>query len=715
MTTRQSKYGRIILLLTIAAMIAAFFIFDLNHYLSFEFLKAKQAELKSLYDATPLKFSLLFALVYIAATALSVPGATVLTLAAGFIFGFWRGLVLVSFASTIGATLSFLISRLILSDFVARHFAERLKKINAGFEKEGAFYLLTLRLVPVFPFFLVNLTLGLTKIRVLTFAFVSQIGMIPGTAAYVNAGTQLGQINSLKGILSPTILLSFTVIGILPLIAKAAIGHFKDRKNRKHYPKPKLFEYNMVVIGGGSAGLVSSYIASAIHAKVALIEKHKMGGDCLNTGCVPSKALIRSAKIASYLRRSKEFGIDSNKVTIDFAKVMERVANVIKQIEPHDSIARYQSLGVECIQGEAKIVSPFEVQVGERVLTTKNIIVATGARPLVPAIEGLNEVGYLTSDTVWSLRERPQRLVILGGGPIGCELAQAFSRLGSSVSLIEMSSRILIKEDPEVSLLISEAFKNEGIQVLTAHKAVKFRKDSNGKFLICENEGKDVRFNFDQVLIALGRSPNTSGFGLEELDVKLSEQGTINVNEFMQTNYPNIYACGDVAGPFQFTHTAAHQAWYAAANALFRPFKKFKVDYRVIPWCTFVEPEVARVGVSETEAREQKLEFEITKYEMSDLDRAITEGEDRGFVKVITQKGSDKILGATIVGDHAGDIISEYVAAMKHGIGLKKILSTIHIYPTLAEANKYAAGVWQQNHKPEFALKLLKWFHNWRL
>ena len=439
-----------------------------------------------------------------------------------------------------------------------------------------------------------------------------------------------------------------------------------------------------------------------------------MGGDCLNTGCVPSKALIRSAKIASYFKRSNEYGVQSATSTVDFAKVMERVSSIIKKVEPHDSVARYESLGVECIRGEAQIISPYEIRVGERILTTKNIVIAAGARPTIPPIDGLKDIEYLTSENLWNIRVRPERLIVLGGGPIGCELAQAFSRLGSKVSLVEMTPRILLKEDDEVSKLVSEVFKKEGIEILTSHKALKFGKDSNGKYLICQALEKEIRIDFDQVLIALGRTPNTSGFGLENLAVKISESGTISVNKFLQSNYPNIYACGDVAGPYQFTHTASYQAWYASVNALFRPFKKFAVDYRVIPWCTFVDPEVARVGHSESEARALKLEFEITKYEISDLDRAITEGEDHGFVKVITQKGSDKILGVTIVGDHAGDIISEYVAAMKHGIGLKKILSTIHIYPTLAEANKYVAGVWQQNHKPAFALQFLKRFHAWR-
>lgn len=710
----NSKIFRTVTALAVIAAVAAFYLFHFDKYFTLQELKARQAELQNAFNANPFQFAAIFAAIYVVATALSIPGATVLTLAAGFIFGFGRGLVLVSLSSTLGATLAFLLSRFFFSDFVTRKFGERIRKINAGIEKEGSFYLLTLRLIPIFPFFLVNLTLGLTPMRTLTFAIVSLVGMLPGTAAYVNAGTQLSQIQSLSGLLSPGILLSFTAIGLLPLIAKYLIRFFKGRKVLRRFKKPKSFDYNMVVIGAGSGGLVSAYIAAAVKAKVAIIEKHKMGGDCLNTGCVPSKALIRSAKIANDLKRAADFGFDVKNFNTDFAKVMERVQSIIKKIEPHDSVERYQKMGVDCLQGSAKILTPFEVQVADKILTTKSIVIATGAGPLIPPIPGLKEIDFLTSDTLWNLRKRPDRFLVLGGGPIGCELAQAFSRLGSKVFLVEMGPRILSREDEDVSEFVKNTFVNEGVQVLTSHKALSFATDSNGKFLICENNGKQVRVDFDQVLIALGRKPNTTGFGLEELGIEISKKGTIAVSDLLQTNFPNIFACGDVAGPYQFTHTAAHQAWYASVNALFSPFKQFTADYRVIPWCTFTDPEIARVGLSEAEANEQKIPFEVSRYEISDLDRAITEGAAHGFVKVLTMPGKDKILGVTIVGEHAGDIIAEYVSAMKHGIGLKKILGTIHIYPTLTEANKFVAGVWQRNHVPKFAMRVLEMFHSWR-
>lgn len=691
----------------------AFKWFDLGRYLSLESLKAHQTELNTSYLEHPVAFAVSFVLVYILATALSLPGATILTLAGGAIFGIWIGTVLVSFASTIGATLAFLGSRFLFRDFVQRKFGDKIETINKGVEKEGAFYLFTLRLVPIFPFFLINLVMGLSSIRPLTYFLVSQIGMLPGTAIYVNAGTQLAGISSLRGILSPNLLISFALIGVLPILSKWIVGAAKSKKHLRRFAKPKTFDYNMVVIGGGSAGLVSAYIASAVKAKVALIEKHKMGGDCLNTGCVPSKALIRSAKILNYYKRAKEFGLKSLGAEFDFAEVMERVQKVVKEVEPHDSIERYTSLGVECITGAARIRSPYEVEVNGKVLTTKNIVVATGASPLVPPIPGLSEVSFLTSDNLWNLRHLPKKLVVLGGGPIGCELAQSFARFGSKVTLVEMAPRIMSREDRDVSEIITKGFEKEGISVLAGHKAL--RVDKSDKALVCEFSGKEIRIPFDEILVALGRKANVKGFGLEELGIEISSRGTVVADEYLRTtNFPNIYVCGDVTGPYQFTHTASHQAWYVAVNSLFSPLKSYKVDYRVIPWCTFTDPEVARVGLNEQEAKEKGIAVEITKYGIDDLDRAIAEGEAHGFVKVLTKPGTDKILGVTIVGDHAGDIISEYVAAIKHGFGLNKILGTIHIYPTLAEANKYAAGVWKKANAPKKALEFLASYHAWR-
>ncbi|MCC4118166.1 FAD-dependent oxidoreductase [Aromatoleum toluclasticum] len=711
------KTHRIALLALFALTIFLFFVFDLDRYLSLDFFKAQRAGIDAWREARPVAAALGFFALYVAVTALSLPGAAIMTLAAGAIFGLWAGLLIVSFASTVGATLAFLASRLILREAVQARFGDRLRAINTGIQKEGGFYLFTLRLVPLFPFFVINLVMGLTPIRTRTFYWVSQVGMLAGTLVYVNAGTQLSQLESLSGILSPALLASFALLGIFPLIAKKAIELVKARRVYAGWRKPAAFDRNLVVIGAGAAGLVTSYIAAAVKAKVTLVEAHKMGGDCLNTGCMPSKALIRSAKLLSHVRRAKEFGIRDAQADFDFAEVMERVQSVIRTVEPHDSIERYTGLGVDVVEGRAKIVSPWAVEItrhdGRReTLTTRAIVIAAGARPYVPLIPGIENTGYYTSDTIWNLRERPKRLVVLGGGPIGSELAQAFARLGAEVTQIQRGARILPREDEEVSEMVTRRFRAEGIDVLTGHKPKRFSLEGGEKIIIAEHEGAEVRIPFDVLLVAFGRSANLTGYGLEELGIPTGR--TVEVNEFLQTRYPNIYAAGDVAGPYQFTHTAAHQAWYASVNALFSPFKRFRADYSAVPWATFVDPEVARVGLNEQEARERGIAYEVTRFDIEDLDRAIADGEAHGFVKVLTVPGKDRILGVTIVGEHAGDLLAEYVLAMRHGIGLNKILGTIHVYPTLAEANKYAAGEWKRAHAPR---KLLEWvgrFHDWR-
>ena len=710
----SSRNAKLILIATIVVLIVAFFVFDLQRFLTLEYLKDRQQDFADFYAANRLLTIAIYFILYVVVTALSLPGAAVMTLAGGGLLGFWTAMVTVSFASTLGATLAFLASRFLLRDWVQGKFGDKLKAINEGVEREGSFYLFTLRLVPLFPFFVINLVMGLTPMRAGAYYLVSQIGMLPGTAVYVNAGTQLGQIESAAGILSPGILISFVLLGIFPLIAKRIIDIVKSRKAFDGWEKPEKFDYNLVAIGAGSGGLVSAYIAAAVKAKVALIEKDKMGGDCLNTGCVPSKALIRSAKMISYAKRAKEFGLQSGHVEYDFGEVMERVQRVIKKVEPHDSIERYTALGVNCFTGEAKITSPWTVEVNGETLTTRNIIIATGARPLVPPITGIEKVDYLTSDNLWQLRQNPGRLVVLGGGPIGSEITQAMARLGAQVTQVEMMSRIMSREDPEVSEYVQKQFEADGVQVLTGHMAKEVVVEGEEKSLLCEANKETVKIPFDQILVAIGRRPNVTGFGLEELGVEISARGTVAVDPLLRTNFPNIFAVGDVAGPYQFTHTASHMAWYAAVNALFGTFKSFKVDYSVIPWATFTDPEVARVGLSEDEAKAQKIAYEVTHYGIDDLDRAIADSEDHGWVKVLTKPGSDKLLGVTIVGSHAGDLLAEYVLAMKHGLGLNKILGTIHTYPTMSEANKAAAGVWKKAHAPEKLLEWVEKFHTWR-
>jgi pyruvate/2-oxoglutarate dehydrogenase complex dihydrolipoamide dehydrogenase (E3) component/uncharacterized membrane protein YdjX (TVP38/TMEM64 family) len=712
---------KLLLLAAAAALVIAFFAFDLDRFLTLEALKRSQGEFAELRAESPWLVAAAFFAMYVAVAALSLPGAAIMTLAAGALFGLLTGLVLVSFASSIGATLAFLVSRFLLRDTVQARFGDKLKAINAGIERDGAFYLFTLRLVPVFPFFLINLLMGLTPIRTGTFYWVSQLGMLAGTVVYVNAGTQLAAIESLGDILSPALLLSFALLGIFPLIAKRIVDVVRKRRVYANWSRPKSFDRNLVVIGAGAAGLVSAYIAAAVKAKVTLVEAHKMGGDCLNYGCVPSKALIRSAKLAHQVRHAERYGLEAAEPRFSFRAVMARVHEKIRAIEPHDSVERYTGLGVEVLQGYAKVVDPWTVEVamnggGTRRLTTRAIIIAAGASPTVPALPGLDAVGYVTSDTLWDAFARldapPARLAVIGGGPIGCELAQAFARLGSQVTQVQRGPRIMPREDEEVSALAQAALERDGVRVLTRHAPLRCEKDGETKALIVEHEGTEQRIEFDALLVAAGRAARLTGYGLETLGIPTHR--TVTTNEYLETLYPNIFAAGDVAGPYQFTHTAAHMAWFASVNALFGHLRRFRVDYSAVPWTTFIDPEVARVGLNEQEASEKGIAFELTRYGIDDLDRAIVDSADYGFVKVLTVPGKDRILGVTIVGEHAADLLAEFVLAMRHGLGLNKILATIHTYPTLAEANKYAAGEWKRAHAPQRLLAWVGRYHAWR-
>ncbi|GAA0794218.1 FAD-dependent oxidoreductase [Marinobacterium sediminicola] len=712
---------KLLTLAAIAVVATAFFMLDLHHWLTLEGLKSGLSQFEHWRTQSPLLTAGSFFLLYILVTALSLPGAAIMTLAGGALFGLWQGVLLVSFASTIGATLAFLVSRYLLRDWVQSRFGARLDAINRGIERDGALYLFTLRLVPAFPFFLINLLMGLTPIKARTFYWVSQVGMLAGTLVYVNAGTQVAQLEALAGILSPELLTSFALLGLFPLLAKKVMGLIQRRRVYARWQKPARFDRNLIVIGAGAGGLVSAYIAAAVKAKVTLIEAHKMGGDCLNYGCVPSKALIKSARMAQQMRQAERYGLNATEPGFSFRTLMSRIHEVISQVAPHDSIERYTELGVDVLQGHARLIDPWTVEVrvhdGQiQRLTARSIILATGASPAVPPLPGLDETGYVTSDTLWETFAKrdtpPQHLVVLGGGPIGCELAQSFGRLGSKVTQVVHGARLMPREDEEVSTLVQTALQDEGVHVLTEHTALRTERRDGRNYLICRDREQEVRLEFDELLIAVGRKPRLSGYGLETLGIETDH--TVTTNAYLETLYPNIYAVGDVAGPYQFTHTAAHQAWYAAVNALFGQFKRFRADYNVIPWTTFTAPEVARVGLNEQEAIERGIAHEVTRYGLDDLDRAITESERTGFVKVLTEPGKDRILGACIVGEHAGELLAEFVLAMKYGLGLNKILGTIHTYPTWAEANKYAAGEWKKAHAPKVAMKWLARYHAWR-
>lgn len=710
---------KLLIVALLAALALAFFAFDLGHWLSLESLKARQAGLAARYAASPALVIAAYAGLYVLVFALALPFGAVMTLAGGALFGLVTGTLVVSFASTIGATLAFLASRHVLADSVRRHLGRRLAEVDQGIERDGAFYLFTLRLMPVLPPAAINLLFGLTKMRTWTFYWVSQLGMLAGTLVYVNAGTQLARLDTASGILSPSLISAFMLVGLLPLLGRKLVATVPARRVHARWAgvKPRRFERNLVVIGAGAAGLVASYIGAAVKARVTLVEAHQMGGDCLNTGCVPSKALIRTATLMQQIRRALDFGIHQATASIDFAQVMARVAAVVRAIAPHDSVERYTGLGVEVLQGQARIVDPWTVQVTQadgrqRSLSTRSIVIATGAAPIIPPLPGLDAVGYLTSNTLWDLRELPPRLLVLGGGPLGCELAQCFARLGSRVTLLEQLPRLLTREDDEVSAFARQALEGDGVRVLTGQQALRCEATPEGKFIVVETGGVEQRLGFDALLCAVGRAARLQGFGLEDLGIPVDR--TVRTNEYLQTIYPHIFAAGDVAGPHQFTHAASHQGWVAAVNALFGLFRKFRADHALIPRAIFIDPEVARVGLNEREAGKQGTAYEVTRYGLDALDRAITDSATQGWVKVLTVPGSDRILGVSIVGTQAAELLAEFVLAMKHGLGLKKILATPHIYPTLSQASQNAAGQWQRAHAPQWLMKHLPRLHAWR-
>ncbi len=704
------KIKQILILALIVVVAVSWFLFDFGQYLSLDYLRESRDDFLAGYRQAPGMYALVYFVLYVLVTALSVPGAAVMTLAGGAIFGFATGLLLVSFASALGATLAMLIARSLLRDWVQHRYGNRLEAINEGIRKDGLFYLFTLRMIPIFPFFVINLLMGLTPMKVVPYYLVSQVGMLAGTVVYVFAGVQLATVEDPGDLLSWQLLLAFAAVGVLPLVARKFIEILKARRSLKGFQKPRKFDDNLIVIGAGSAGLIASLIAATVKAKVSLIERHKMGGDCLNTGCVPSKTLIRSSKVAQTMRNAETYGMESVSPKVNFHAVMERVQAAIRKIEPNDSVERYTRLGVNCIQGEAHFVDPWTVEVNGQKRTARKIIIATGGQPFVPPIPGVDKVRALTSDSFWELRELPQRFIVVGGGPIGCELSQAMSRLGSEVTIVNGLDRIMPREDTDVSDYMRRRMETEGIKILTNHNAKEFRDDHT---LVVECEDGLKELEFDGVLIAAGRRPQLSGLGIDKIGLELTNRGTIAVNEYMQTNIPHIYTCGDVTGPYQFTHMASHQAWFATVNALFGGFRKFKANYKVVPWCTYTDPEVARVGLNETEARAKGVDFELTTFEFAESDRAIAEGADTGFIKVLTPPNSDRVLGVTIVGLEAGELIAEYVLAMTHGLPLKKIMSTIHTYPTMSEINKLVASAWRRRHAPEGMLKfsgrLLAW------
>ncbi len=487
--------------------------------------------------------------------------------------------------------------------------------------------------------------------------------------------------------------------------------------------KPARYDRNLIVIGAGAAGLVTAYIAAATRAKVTLVEAGRMGGECLNTGCVPSKALIRSARLAQQIRQAADFGLSGAEPVVDWHRVMQRVQDVVQTIAPHDSVERYTALGVEVLQGQARLLDPWTVEVtlhdgSTQRLTTRAIVLATGARPVMPAIPGIEDTDYVTSETLWDALARletpPRRLLVLGGGPMGCELAQALQRLGSDVTLLEQGPRLLPREDEDVAAFARQTLERDGVGVLTGRRALRFERAGATQRLWLEHDATKVEetIEFDALLCATGRRPRLEGMGLEEIGIVA--QPTLQSNDYLQTVWPHIYVAGDVASPIPTTPVAAHQAWYATVNALFGSLHRFKVDYRVVPQAIYLDPEIARVGLSEEQARRQGVAYELTRLELGALDRAVTDGATAGYVKVLTVPGKDRILGVTVVADHGADLLAQFTLAMRNGLGLSQLLRTLHAYPSMSELSRQLAGQWQRDHMPRWLLPWMAHYHRWR-
>ena len=703
----------IIFLLIIALIIFSVIVFDVQNLFTLSALKEKQEQLQTTVDSHPFYSASIFFISYVIFAGLSLPGVIIFTLAAGALFGLLQGTILVSFASTIGAFLAFLVARFFLHDTVQERFSSRLTTINRKINSEGAFYLLFLRLVPVFPFFLVNILMALTPIRAGIYYWVSQVGMLPATILYVAAGAQIAKIDDLGDIVSPSMLFLFLLLGIFPFLAKRLANFLKARVVYKEYKKPDTFGFNTIVLGGGSAGLVAAYTTSTLQGKVVLIEREKMGGDCLNTGCVPSKSILRSAKFIADMRRSKSFGMSKTSYEFQYENIIQRVHSKIATIAPKDSVERYTDLGVECEQGNAHVVSPWEIEVNGKHLTAKNIVIATGATPLIPALPGLDQIPYFTTDTIWSLTELPEHLLIIGAGPIGCELGQAFARLGARVTIVHRRNTILPNEDEEAAKLVEQALTLDHATLCTNFVTEKIVTQDGEHVMHGKHEGTPVQISFSHLLLATGRRPNLGGLETLQLEKNVAER--LVVNDTLQTRFPNVYACGDVTSVMQYTHVASHQAWYAAFNALFRPIKAFKCTLENIPRAIFTDPEIASVGITEKQAIAADLKHQITTFPMDDIDRAITDNATEGFIKVITAGDSDKILGVCIVGEHASELIAEFVLAKTHKLGLNKILQTVHIYPTRSEINRMAAGKWRRSQISSRTINLLSKFQHWRI
>jgi pyruvate/2-oxoglutarate dehydrogenase complex dihydrolipoamide dehydrogenase (E3) component/uncharacterized membrane protein YdjX (TVP38/TMEM64 family) len=694
--------------------------------------------------------------VYILACVLFIPGS-LLTLGAGFVFGIVVGTITVSIASTLGATAAFLLGRTLARPWIEARVAHRPKfrALDEAVRRQGFKIVLLTRLSPIFPFNLLNYTFGLTRVSLRDYILASWIGMLPGTVMYVYLGTTLKTLADLAAGNVPTSVGQQVLFGA-GLVATVAVTVLITRLARKALqeaippptrqteplahgdlampntvqvlpddvhnqtlvanvhprdwvnPQPQS-RYNLVVIGAGTGGLVCAAGAAGLGARVALVEKHLLGGDCLNVGCVPSKALLRAARAYADVRDAAGFGVTVPPgAKVDFPAVMERMRRLRAGISPNDSAARFHSLGVDVFLGAAHFTGPDAVEVNGQTLRFARAVIATGGRPIQPPIPGLAEAGFQTNETIFSLMELPRRLAVIGAGPIGCELVQAFARFGSQTFLVGKQPQILPREDPDAAQLVETALQHDGVQLLLGHDLRRVERSGGERVLCLESPHGPKEIRVDDILVAVGRVPNVDGLNLEAAGVAHDSRIGVQVDDRLRTTSPRIYAVGDVCSRYQFTHAADAMARLAIQNALF--FGGARLSALTIPWCTYTDPEIAHVGLYERQAQEQGIAVQTLTQPLDGVDRALLDGETAGFVRVHLRRGTDKILGATIVARHAGDMISELTLAMTGGLGLRTPARTIHPYPTQAEAIKKVADAYNRTRLTPFVKRMLdKW------
>lgn len=713
------RITRIVIGLAVIAWLFAYFTFDLGQYFTLAYFRSQHAAIHAQYAEQPWYAALVFIVIYIPVAATSLPGGALMTLAAGAFFGALWGTVVISIASTIAATITFLGSRFWFRDLIQNKFSDSLRLINSGIERDGALYLFLIRLTPLFPFFVVNVVMGLTPIPTLTFIWVSQIGMIPVTAILVNAGTEVAALDDLSGLLSPGLVASLIFCGVLPLLGRKLAAYLRSRRLLRRYAKPKQFDCNLICLGGSKAAIVAANAAASMKAKVMLIAPPTKPDGALVSGDALSKELVRCAQFLFETHRAHQRGIRSVRTSCDLADL---VAEVQRRIADQQRYAAEwcSKHGITCISGEPMIVSPYAVKVRDRTLTTRSIVIATGSRMSIPIIAGIEKTNYYTADTLLALRVPPRRLLVVGGGSSGCELAQLFARLGSQVTLIETQQRLLASEDADVSELLLCQFQREGIDVRLGCLAQEFTVTEDRKALLYSRTGgaqrTPERVEFDELIVACGRIADTHDIGLEALGISVGDDGTVDVDEHLQTVYPNIYACGDVAAPFRFSHGAMSEASYAAFNALFR-LKRYKVNYSLMPWSALTDPEIARIGINEQEAATRAITHETAQYSYDESpDRLTATHEGEGLIKALTVPGKDKILGVTIVGPNASQLIAEFALAMAHGIGLSKMRATRHPYTGMGGVQRQATvpGWAMSGQEPIWLSRTLERFHTWQ-